>query len=306
MIPNDYALPTDRPDDIKCLPNTYDGSRVIYRPMNMNRILAGNSKDEAIAWSGLNKSNQYSYSYRDADGIEIIHQEPLLEGLCYGSHCHKITCYPYGYCPYHLKDIFGVEVRPSLQGPHSGLGLFFTKNVHHGHLIGNYEGLLLSTKAISNMYSLKSSTSQNSTLPYVCQHSYRVFDGSGFSPSFLTEDDICNKDTRNNANLYVIDSALLRSPPSFINEPEDGAQPNCVFSFDGFNNVIQVKTNRRVSSGEEATMVYAALGNKKTYKHKGGGTSETHVVGLTGLDQLEAGGQDDVTDSNSTNVKRKR
>ena len=51
---------------------------------------------------------------------------------------------------------------------------------------------------------------------------------------------------------------------------------HCIFSFDGFKNVIEIKTNRSVVSGEEATLAYTAKGNRISYQLKGGGTCVTH------------------------------
>ena len=80
--------------------------------------------------------------------------------------------------------------------------------------------------------------------------------------------------------LYV-DACVERHHAAFINEPSPGLPPNCVFFFNGFDNVIEVRTLKDVRKGEEASMNYTAKGNKKTYQHAGAGTFETHGIDMS-------------------------
>ena len=75
------------------------------------------------------------------------------------------------------------------------------------------------------------------------------------------------------------DATLKRHFAAFINE-RDSKSANCVFSFNGGKNIIEIRTNREVKINDEATISYTAQGNKATYKISGA-IHETHGYQLS-------------------------
>ncbi len=79
-------------------------------------------------------------------GLCPVHSKWFVNGYreWYGLPCKEHSCKQttlYGeYCNEHLSERFGVHVRASGLGPSAGMGLFASRDLPRGYLVGTYKG----------------------------------------------------------------------------------------------------------------------------------------------------------------------